>query len=75
LSVSGCHSYERRDLYFDLTFISGENLKRGLINIPKARKKDKDEDNIFWRIGRNRRNRRIRRTQIDDLDIMDEVDE
>ena len=66
--MSGCHSYERRNLYFDLTFISGENLKRGLINIPKAkvREEDKDEDNIIWRIRRNRRNRRVRRTQIDD---------
>ena len=52
-----CGGQKRRKLYFDLTFISGENLKRGLINLPKAQ----DEDKKIWRV------------QIDDLDIMDEV--
>ena len=66
--MSVCGGQKLKELYFDLTFISDENLKRGLINLPKAkvREEDKDEDNIIWRIRRNRRNRRVRRTQIDD---------
>ena len=57
--MSVCGGQKLKELYFDLTFISDENLKRGLINLPKAQDKDK----------------KIWRAQIDDLDIMDEMDE